>query len=169
MATREKCDSKVVDSIYRLSVEDKWKLAEEYYESGVSLIKSNRNREAFKMLRQASTLASIANKKDCDLKQKCLSNLTLIQFNLGRFEQVVPGVSYILENCPDSSNKAKLIARRGRAQMKLNNYEAAIADFNEVMNIDANFPNAMADINTAKKLRKEHDQKLGSALKKMFN
>ena len=88
--------------------------------------------------------------------------------HLTNYQHVVDGVSHILEYNQNLVNEAKLLARRGQAQIKLQNYEKAIEDLNTASIKDPLNKTVQADLKQAKHLLKNHEAKLGNAMKKLF-
>lgn len=146
---------------------NKLEFAQENYEKAVELIRQRNYKGAFKLFRQASILAIIA--KDEELKLKSLSNMTLCQKHLNNHEHVVNGVKVILDKNESASNKSKLLHRKALSEMKLQNYEVAIIDLNQALILDPENKSYQNDLKQAKVLLKNHENKLGNAMKKMFN
>ena len=65
-------------------------------------------------------------------------------------------------------NEAKLLARRGQAHIKLQNYEKAIEDLSTSNDLEPGNKVVLNDLKQARNLLKNHDAKLGNAMKKMF-
>jgi len=152
---------------------EKLEFAKKSYEKGVELVKLRNYKGAFKMFRQTSALTVFIQDllpEAKDLKFRSLSNLTLCQKNLNNNEAVVEGIDIILEkdeNAP--KNTAKLLARRGQSEIKLQNYEKALKDLNQALALEPANKVIQSDIKIAKTQLKNHDIKLSNAMKKMFS
>ena len=152
---------------------EKLEFAKKSYEKGVELVKLRNYKGAFKMFRQTSALTVFIQDllpEAKDLKFRSLSNLTLCQKNLNNNEAVVEGIDIILEkdeNAP--KNTAKLLARRGQSEIKLQNYEKALKDLNQALALEPTNKVIQSDIKVAKTQLKNHDVKLSNAMKKMFS
>ena len=152
---------------------EKLEFAKKSYEKGVELVKSRNYKGAFKMFRQASALTVFIQDllpEAKDLKFRSLSNLTLCQKNLNNNEAVVEGIDIMLEkdeNAP--KNAAKLLARRGQSEIKLQNYEKALKDLNQALALEPTNKVIQSDLKLAKTQLKNHDMKLSNAMKKMFS
>ena len=108
--------------------------------------------------------------KSKELKIKCMSNLTLCHNYMKKYPEVLQSIDFIFENYEkDLQNKAKLQSRRGHAHIKLQNYEKAIEDLTEALEIEPDNNNTINDLKLAKQLKKNHELKMGNALKKMFS
>ena len=86
------------------------------------------------------------------------------------FGHTIEGVDIILEkdeNAP--KNAAKLLARRGQSEIKLQNYEKALKDLNQALALEPTNKVIQSDIKVAKTQLKNHDMKLSNAMKKMFS
>ena len=160
--------------------------SQQYYDFGVDLVKAKQYDGAFKMFKQSATMTTfIKNSKKDDeksveeeeaviisqskeLKLKCISNLTLCHQFKGDFSAVVQAINYILDNHKNIQNRFKLLSRRGHAHIKLKDYEDAIVDLTEAFQIDSKNSAVINDLNLAKRMKKNHEQKMGNALKKMF-
>ena len=119
------------------SPDSKLKFAEQhYYKPGVELIRNRKYHEAFKLFKTSAALCLFGEieeknkgkneqllKSLRDLKLRSLLNLTLCQKNIENHTKVVDGIDYILDNNSEVNNEAKLLARRGQAHVKLQNYE----------------------------------------------
>ena len=150
--------------------EEKMNFAQESYDKAVSHIKAKNYRGAFKLFKQAATLTmfSTDSQSATDLRIRSLSNLTLCQRHLEKYDLVVEGVDVILDGNPNVSNAGKLIARRGQAEIKLQNYEKAICDLNQALILDPDNKATQSDLKQAKAMLKNHDAKMSNAMKKMF-
>ena len=159
-------------SIGKWTPEQKLDFAQKCYGSGVECIKHKMYPEAFKMFKQAAALSLFsAQDQSCQdqassLKIRSLSNLTLCQKNLEQYSLLIEGVDHILEE--KVNNEAKLLARRGQAHIKLQNYEKAIEDLNTSNDLEPGNKVVLNDLKQARNLLKNHDAKLGNAMKKMF-
>ena len=166
VATRT--DSGENSSVFEWSDERQLQFAQDSYDQAVELIRAKNYLGALKLFRQASTLCFFMQNPNKDLQLKSLSNITLCQKSLDNLEHVVTGVDIILEQHPQAANAAKLIARRGQAQSKLQNYELAIKDFNESLSLDSGNKSVAQDLAQAKKGLRNADVKMSNAMKKMF-
>ena len=159
-------------SIGKWTPEQKLDFAQKCYDSGVECIKHKMYPEAFKMFKQAAALSLFsAQDQSCQdqassLKIRSLSNLTLCQKNLEQYSLLIEGVDHILEE--KVNNEAKLLARRGQAHIKLQNYEKAIEDLSTSNDLEPGNKVVLNDLKQARNLLKNHDAKLGNAMKKMF-
>ena len=172
-------DSSEMPPIFKWTNEQKFDLTEKFYNFGVELVQRKNYKGAFKLFKQSATLALFIidtndekyMEKSKDLKLKCISNLTLCQQYLGQYQNMVHIIDYIFEKNNAESplkNKAKLLSRKGHAQIKMKNYEEAINELNEALEIDPGNNTAKNDLNLAKKLKKKDELKMGNSLKKMF-
>ena len=154
---------------------------QDYYKPGVELIREKKYHEAFKMFKTSAALCLFGETEEKnkgkneellkslkDLKLRSLSNLTLCQKNIENHTKVVDGIDYILDNNNEINNEAKLLARRGQAHVKLQNYEKAIEDLTKAIELEPDNKAALNDLKVAKSQLKNHDAKLGNAMKKMF-
>lgn len=152
---------------------EKLEFAKKSYEKGVELVKSRNYKGAFKMFRQTSALTVFIQDllpEAKDLKFRSLSNLTLCQKNLNNNEAVVEGIDIILEKDENAAkNTAKLLARRGQSEIKLQNYEKALKDLNQALALEPTNKVIQSDLKLAKTQLKNHDMKLSNAMKKMFS
>ena len=166
--------------------ERKLSTSQQYYDFGVDLVKAKQYDGAFKMFKQSATMATFIKNsqkddensveeetdvvicKSKELKIKCISNLTLCHQYNGDFSAVVQAINYILDSHKNIQNRFKLLSRRGHAHIKLKNFEDAIVDLTEAFQMDSKNSAVISDLNLAKKMKKNHEQKMGNALKKMF-
>jgi len=162
--------------------EKKLSKSQQYYDFGVDLVKAKKYDGAFKMFKQSATMTTFINSKDDEnsveeaaviskskeLKLKCISNLTLCHQYNGDFSAVVQAINYILDSHKNIQNRFKLLSRRGHAHIKLKNFEDAIVDLTEAFQMDSKNSAVINDLNLAKRMKKNHEQKMGNALKKMF-
>ena len=163
--------------------ETKLSKSQQYYDFGVDLVKAKKYDGAFKMFKQSATMTTFINSKDDEnsveeaaviskskeLKLKCISNLTLCHQYNGDFSAVVQAINYILDSHKNIQNRFKLLSRRGHAHIKLKNFEDAIVDLTEAFQMDSKNSAVINDLNLAKRMKKNHEQKMGNALKKMFS
>merc|ERR1712079_743760 len=85
------------------------------------------------------------------------------QYN-GDFSAVVQAINYILDSHKNIQNRFKLLSRRGHAHIKLKNFEDAIVDLTEAFQMDSKNSAVISDLNLAKRMKKNHEQKMGNAL-----
>jgi len=160
-------------SIYEWDSTKKFEFAKASYDKGVELVKSKNYNGAFKMLRQAATVTMFITEDmqpDAkDLHLRSLSNMTLCQKLQNNHHYSIEGINVILEKHQHAPNAFKLIARRGQSQIKLKNYEDAIRDLTQALELDSDNKVIQNDLKTAKIQLKGHDVKLGNAMKKMFS
>ena len=174
--------SDMMGSFSEWDPDSKLRFAEQnYYKPGVELIREKKYQEAFKMFKKSAALCLFGETEEKtkgknesllkslkDLKLRSLSNLTLCQKNIENHTKVVDGIDYILDNNSEINNEAKLLARRGQAHVKLQNYEKAIEDLTKSTELEPDNKVALNDLKVAKNQLKTHDAKLGNAMKKMF-
>ena len=160
------------ESISKWSPQRKLDFAQKCYDSGVECIKHKQYHEAFQMFKQAAALSLFsAQDQSCQeeatsLKSRSLSNLTLCQKNLEKYAHVIEGIDHILQE--KVNNEAKLLARRGHAHLKVKNYEKAIEDLTKSIELEPGNKVTSRDLKQARSLLKNHEAKLGNAMKKMF-
>lgn len=162
-------------SVCQWTCQQKLQFAQESFEVAVELVRNKEYQGAFKMFRQTAALTMFIRdttfeSQAKDLKQRSFSNLTLCQKNMNNYQHVVDGVNHILDdhNQDLDNNKIKLLARRGQAHIKLQNYEKAIEDLSIASAKDLANKTVQADLKQAKHLLRTHEAKLGNAMKKMF-
>jgi tetratricopeptide (TPR) repeat protein len=108
-----------------------------------------------------------------DFKKKILHTKSQIYCNMAACQLANDNYSMVIKNCTNCLNidkqNVKAYYRRAQAYENLNEYETAIEDLNEALNIDKESQHLKDKIAHIKQLDKKYRQQMGSNLKKMFN
>lgn len=111
------------------------------------------------------------------LKEKCISNITACHFQWANHQHVICLANERLTEMSEGKTteeafgkniKMKTLYRRGVAHAEKNNYELAISDFNNVLDIEPSNAAAIQQLKAVRAKRQTSDVQMSQAMKKLF-